>query len=211
MLMPAPTSRVSGFTLIELVVTLAIFAVLALLGIPSFQQWIKEGQIRTTAESIKSGLSQARQLAIKSNSPMKFTLSPSTDMRWNVTDPSNAVLAKAVIEGGVGNVITVTPTPPPTPPALFSITFTGAGQTQPGSINANCPTPGNPGSFLDNSANCTGSVVGSTLGGGSGAQFKVTNSVDASVPELDVTVSPGGQIRTCDPDPSLPAGDPRKC
>jgi Tfp pilus assembly protein FimT len=206
MLKPARTFRVSGFTMVELAVVLATFFILALLGIPSFQKWIKEKQIRTTAESIKSGLLQARQLAIKSNTSITFNLNPDAGIRWNITDPLNTSINSGPIEGGMTAILVT-----PTPSSATTITFTGAGQTKPGSANTNCPAAGTPGSLLDNSSNCTGSSTGSTLGGGAAARFAVTNSVDISVPALNVIISSGGEIRTCDPNESLTTGDPRKC
>jgi prepilin-type N-terminal cleavage/methylation domain-containing protein len=200
MLKPAPKPHPGGFTLIELAVALVIFAVLALLGIPSFQKWIKEGQIRTTAESIKSGLSQARQLAIKTNSPMKFTLNPVAGTRWNVTNPSNVVLAQAPIEGGGAIAVS---------PATASITFNSLGQIKPagGTLCSGAAS-----SLLEDATKHTGSCRGLALGaGGSITTIEVTNTTDSSLRKLDITTSSGGEIRTCDPDTSLPAGDPRKC
>jgi prepilin-type N-terminal cleavage/methylation domain-containing protein len=45
-----------GFTLIELMAALAILALLLLLGIPSFIAFLRNSEIRSTAESIINGL-----------------------------------------------------------------------------------------------------------------------------------------------------------
>jgi type IV fimbrial biogenesis protein FimT len=45
-----------GFTLIELVVTMVVLVAVSSIAIPSFQTAIGNSQIRTVAESVRSGL-----------------------------------------------------------------------------------------------------------------------------------------------------------
>ena len=68
----------SGVTLIELLVALAIAALLVSLAIPSYTLWISDAQIRSAAESVAGGLRYAQGEAIKRNSQVEFVIDPTT-------------------------------------------------------------------------------------------------------------------------------------
>lgn len=67
-----------GFSLIELVVAIAIIGVLASVGAPAFSGWISNMKIRGTAESIQAGLNLARGEAVRRNTVIRFQLMNST-------------------------------------------------------------------------------------------------------------------------------------
>jgi type IV fimbrial biogenesis protein FimT len=58
----------SGYTLTELMVTIAVVAILASLAIPNFVAWLPNYRLRSGAEEIQSTLQLARITAIKENS-----------------------------------------------------------------------------------------------------------------------------------------------
>ena len=58
----------SGFTLVELVVTLSIMGILSVFVAPSFNDWIKGNRIATEIETFRMMLNYARQEAITVNS-----------------------------------------------------------------------------------------------------------------------------------------------
>lgn len=64
----------SGFTLVELMVVISIIALILVMGVPSFQTFLQNRQIRNTAESIASGMQKARAEAVKSNSNHEFQI-----------------------------------------------------------------------------------------------------------------------------------------
>ena len=59
-----------GFTLIELMVTLAVLAVLIVLAVPSFQDYFQKARVRGTADQVTDLLARARAVAVKSNMPV---------------------------------------------------------------------------------------------------------------------------------------------
>lgn len=65
-----PTAR--GFSLIELIVVLAVLAILLAAGASNFSVWMTNSRIRTTAESIQNGLQMARAEAVRRNTPIRF-------------------------------------------------------------------------------------------------------------------------------------------
>jgi type IV fimbrial biogenesis protein FimT len=64
--------RVSGFTLIELMVTIAVIIVLLLIAVPSFLAFRQRAAIRGSAEQVLGLWQQARFEAAKRNSMVKF-------------------------------------------------------------------------------------------------------------------------------------------
>lgn len=63
-----------GFTLIELMIGLAILSVLFAVGLPSFTIWMHNARIRNVSESILNGLQLARAEAVRRNAIVEFSL-----------------------------------------------------------------------------------------------------------------------------------------
>lgn len=57
--------RVAGFSLIEVMIALAIFGLLLGLGLPSYRDWIASRQLANHAEYLAETLNQARSEAVK--------------------------------------------------------------------------------------------------------------------------------------------------
>ncbi len=72
-------------SLIELMVGVAIVAILFALGAPSFTAWIQSAQIRTAAEAIQNGIMLARAEAVRRNSFVRFSLTDTLDDGCNVS------------------------------------------------------------------------------------------------------------------------------
>lgn len=179
------TSRrsVEGLSLIEIMVVVAIVAILAATGIPSFNEWIQNTQIRTAAESIASGLQSARAEAIRRSTPIEFTLTGNGgagETGWQIVERNTGnTLQSAPAGEGSRNATLAT-----TPGDSRTVTFSSLGRV------------------LDSNADGTPVLT----------QINIDNpSVDSSLSrDLQIGISVGGSIRMCDP-AVYTTGDPRKC
>lgn len=68
--------RQEGVTLIELMIGIAILAILLTQAMPSFTAWIQNQQIRNSAEAILNGLQLAKAQAVRSNLSTELILVP---------------------------------------------------------------------------------------------------------------------------------------
>jgi type IV fimbrial biogenesis protein FimT len=177
-----------GFTLLELLVALAISALLLTIGMPSFTTFVRNSEIRSAAESISNGLRMARTEATRLNAPVSFTLVGGGDPSWaiNAFDSTTATLIQppiqkfAKLETGK-NAKAVT-----TPANAVAVTFSGMGRII-------SPSP----------------IATPNL-----QQVDVSSSVAGEARTLRVYVDDSRSIRICDPDPAiklLVPPDPRAC
>jgi type IV fimbrial biogenesis protein FimT len=60
-----PAKRLAGFTLIELMVALAVLLILTVLAVPSFTTYLDKSRVRGAADEVISALAQARQAGVK--------------------------------------------------------------------------------------------------------------------------------------------------
>ncbi len=76
--------KARGFTLVELLIGVVIVAILLMLALPTFQEWMVNSRIRNTATSIANGMRLAQVEAIKRTRPVELTITPATG--WRVVD-----------------------------------------------------------------------------------------------------------------------------
>lgn len=62
---PTPRSASRGFSLVEMMVAVAMLAVLMGLAVPSFSLWIQNAKTRTASDSLQNGLRQAQAEAVR--------------------------------------------------------------------------------------------------------------------------------------------------
>ena len=64
----------AGFSLIELMIVVAILALVMMIGLPNVAAWIQNTQLKTGAEGLISGLQLARAEALRRNASVRFQL-----------------------------------------------------------------------------------------------------------------------------------------
>ena len=108
---------VRGFTLVELMVTIAILAIIATLAAPSFSNIIQRQQLNSATESLVSLLEEARTEAVLKHRDISVKISPTdttqTTYTWkspnSVPSPTTPSLITFNRYGGTGtNQITAT-------------------------------------------------------------------------------------------------------
>jgi type IV fimbrial biogenesis protein FimT len=176
-----PRHRQSGITLTEIMIAVAIIGVLMALGMPAFQNWIQNTQIRVASDAIMNGLQTARNEAIRRNTAVQFKLDGGTNSQWRVNlfiDPDGApIQSRAAEEGSANASITLVPADADT------VTFSALGRVVPNADASPSLTQVN----IDN----------------------VLIPVAADRRNLRIDIPGGGALRMCDP--KVAAGDPRAC
>lgn len=194
-----------GFSLIEVMISVAVIAVFLGIGIPAIGDWIQNRQVNVLAESIASGMRIAQTEAVQRNVQVDMVFATS-----DVTSPANP-MAATLTAGGLAKA-------DPTPNWMVRVSgdttpagFLQGKMGQDGSENARFSGPAgvsfSPLGRLSASiaANGTRTVPAGSL------VFQIVNpSVQSGLAnQRCVSVSTGGAVRVCDP--RAPTGDSRAC
>lgn len=198
-----PRRAQRGMTLIELMVGLALTALLVMLSVPTFTTGMQNRQIRNAAEAIQNGLNVARTEALRRNRIVKFELVGGSG--WRVgCDPVDAT----VVDGEENC------------PATLQTRDAGEGSASAAVANIQLDAAGAEigGGVFAGALRFTplGRVTPDTLPGGHRAEFRITNPAGGTCQAdggemrcLSVMVSAMGQVRMCDR--RVVAPDPRAC
>lgn len=178
--------RSRGFTLIELVVAITVVVLLAMLGAPSFSEWIQNARVRSAAESLQSALKLAQAEATRRSRGVVFSFTAGAPM---------AAAVKAAAGGRYWSMQTI--------PAVAG---EGAEALGGGSLDEAAPGVAvtGPAVLCFNAmgrlfaADAPGTGIACALDASQpGASFGLSRA--GATRPLRVLVSLGGQIRTCDP------------
>jgi type IV fimbrial biogenesis protein FimT len=208
-------ARNRGFTIIELMIGLALFAIVLTLAFPSFRTMLQNAKLRSTAESILGGLQMARAEALKRNpSPGQFV-----EFLLMAEEPVAADVA--TFNGNVaGPMWAVRVFPAATEEDFIDgrSGLEGSGQTDPAALHVQVAAT-YPGGVNAIRFDGMGRAVGLGI---SNATFDITNPAggackttagDEPMRCLRIVVTPGGRVRMCDPsvDPVANPNDTRAC
>jgi type IV fimbrial biogenesis protein FimT len=122
-----------GFTLIELMITIAIFSITLTFGVSSYRTWVMNTQIRNAAESFQNGILKTRAEAVKRNTSAVLTLG--TGSSWQISVPGSGVIETRNSSEGSKNVSVAV-----TPSGATSITFNSLGMIAPNADTTATPT-----------------------------------------------------------------------
>ena len=112
--------RSRGFTLVELVITIAVASVLVAIAIPSFRGMMSGNNVTNTYNDLLAALRTARAEAITRNAPIRVKASTSSwNGGWSVVDAAN-VAVRSYPARDTQYVITPNP-------VVTEVTFSGRG------------------------------------------------------------------------------------
>ena len=196
--------RTAGFTLIEMVVTMTIFALLVALTVPTMRTWVANAKERAVAEQLQNGLRLAQTEALRRGRQVVFTLT-------NTPNPQVGFAG-----GASGNYWAAQ-----TIPAVAGDPAVIVGS---GPLTSGGTTPTISGVYVSFCYNSVGRLVTQLTTGVAGAfclapmsqqNGSVMWAITVSMPQADhqliVEVNLGGQIRICDPTQTLSASNPYGC
>jgi type IV fimbrial biogenesis protein FimT len=197
------TRNRQGFTLIEVAVTLAVFAILAALAVPSMNRWISNVKVRSTADLLQNGLRMAQAESLRRSRQIVFSLTDSSNPQNSLTAAQN------------GNYWAISSLPSMTD-GSESITFIQSGTL---TTTASGVVITGPAAICFNSmgrqvANASTGITGATCTLPPGTppvqSYLITLPSLADRP-LRVDVTLGGQVHMCDPAKTLSSTNPDGC
>jgi type IV fimbrial biogenesis protein FimT len=198
----------SGFTLIEMAVTMAIFAIMVALGIPAMRTWVSDTKVRAVTDALQNGLRQAQAESLRRSRQVVFALT-------NTTTPNNYPVA-AVANGlswvawTLPSMTDGTETPQFIASGILSSTSTNV------LINSHSTAAicfNSVGRLVNNTTTVTAVTGGANCVTPTGAppvqKFDVT--LTGADRPLEVQVGLGGQVHMCDPAMALSSANPEGC
>ena len=203
--------RAPGFTMIEMAVTMTVFAILVTLGVPSMTTWIRNNKVRTVTDSLQTGLRLAQTESLRRSRQVVFALT-------NSTTPTAIPLPAAA--GGTSWAIWTLPSM--TTAADETPQFIESGVLSNASSQVTLTTTANISTVCFNSvgrlvANAGANVIAIT-GGDTCQQPPGAPPVlafDITVPGADrplrVNLALGGQVHMCDPGVPISDAHPEGC
>ncbi len=198
--------RAKGFTLVELMVAIAVMAFLLMAVSPALSDWMVNVRIRNTASAIEQGLQLARQEAIRRNQATGFYLVSSSAADAGTLDNSCALSST----GGSWVVSMRSP--------AGKCGVTPSATVDPMLVNSHPVGDGGRGvSITATQADKTTAAntvtfngLGSVTNAGAIARVNVNSATNSNqYRSLCVEVSGVGAARVCDP--ALANTDPRAC
>ncbi|MGB7195057.1 MAG: GspH/FimT family pseudopilin [Collimonas pratensis] len=174
-----------GFSLIELMVTIAVAAILMTVALPSFTNWIQNVKVRSTAEALQNGMRLAKTEAVRRSRLVDFRITaatPAKDAATSKTGSNWYVQQTATLLAADSDLY------------LQGSSLAGA--------NANVTVKGDVDTLTFTSLGRINNASAASY------QFNITNSGDRP---LRVVVTQSGQIHMCDPNITLSNTTPTGC
>jgi type IV fimbrial biogenesis protein FimT len=185
-----------GFSLVELATAMTIVAILMMLGMPSFSEYINNARLGAVAQSFYAGLTLARSEAIRRNVAVEFAMT-NTAIGAGI---ENTLAPDVTGKNWVIRSHTVNPGPYDVPAIESKAALEGGGATPRVTILATAPIV---------AFNGLGTA---TVGAGTIAIENPPAGLCVPAGPVrcwNIVVAPSGQVRLCDPAAS--PGDTRSC
>lgn len=195
--------RAAGFTILEVIVTVSIFAILVALGVPALRSWIANTKVRAVADALQNGIRLSQAESLRRSRQVVFSLT-------NSTTPQTLPFT-AIANGNYWNSWTI----PVMTDGSETATFVGSGMLF---SNGSTVQITGPSQICFNSLGRL--VVNGTPGVGGGTCTLPTNSppvftylvsLAGADHSMQVELTLGGQTHMCDPTQTLSATNPYGC
>ena len=98
-----------GISLIELMITVSLFVILALMAIPMFTTWLASQHVRTATEAVLDGLRATQSEAVKRNAAVRFVLTSGTGWQAQLVSDDSVVKEAVFKEGSLKVTFSATP------------------------------------------------------------------------------------------------------
>jgi type IV fimbrial biogenesis protein FimT len=201
-----PVKRVGGFTLVEMVVAMGVFAVLVSVAVPTMRTWVSNAKVRAVSDALQNGVRLAQSESLRRSRQVVFSLT-------NSTTPQTLGFT-AVTNGSYWSIYTV--------PSMTDGTET------PAFVDAGVLSTSKNVTINGQAAICFNSV-GRLVTNGSAGVVAITNGPTCAQPTgappvlpykisitgadrpLWVQVNLGGQVHLCDPSQTLSSNNPAGC
>lgn len=202
-MLSARRRRQRGFTLIELMIGVALLAFVLMLGVPAFGTFLQNQKLRDNAAVTLAAVQFARAEAIRLNANVEFVLTEDTPNLGNFAALGESTTGKNfLIRGNVYN-----PASGQNQMTMLTMKSAAEGSGSPGTTNVEVLAT-------------TGRIVFTPLGSTTNAADEVIQITNPAGGEckaaggpmrcMNVVVTRGGQVRMCDPAVNA-AGDTRRC
>lgn len=195
-------ARSRGFSVVELMVAVAILGIALAASMPLIVDWTRNMAIRNAAESLKGGIEKTRQAALRRNADMSF---------WLVADTTSKILTSSCVRSDTG-------------PSWVIAKLDPEGQCDAAPSETSAPRIVEKWSAADGANDV--SLVTADEGGAAGnlltfnslgqvsaanqiAQIDITHARGGDIRPLRLLISRAGAVRLCDP--AVAAGDTRAC
>lgn len=177
-----------GFTLIELMIAISLLVILLVLGMPGMGNWLQNSQIRTSADTILSGLQLARAEAVRRNTLVQLVLTNTAPLSANI----NSITAST---SGTSWMVRVYQSGGTYGATDYIQGRSGTEGTSTVTVNASQSN------IVFNALGRVTPVPGADI------TINITNANGNR--NMRIVVMPGGQIRMCDP--NLPTANIQSC
>ena len=191
----------SAFTIIELVVTLAVFIVLVGLAAPSFTAFITNSKIRNAADNALQGLTLARAEAVRRNTSVSFQM---------VTDLTSGCAASTSGTGWVVSLDDPTGLCDVAPSDTTTPRIVQKQSGDEGARNVTVTATGASSAVFNGIGRVVGTGITQINFAHATAVCEHTDPANGTARCLRILVTPGGQAKLCDPKVTATT-DPRYC
>jgi type IV fimbrial biogenesis protein FimT len=190
--------RQGGFTLVELMVTIALLAVLLGLAAPSFSTWTRNSQVRTVSDALQNGARLAQTEALRRSRQVVFFLTNTAACTTSTAPAAN---------GAFWAIRTV----PLTASESAEVVQCGNLSDRAAGVDITGPTAICFNSLGRQVANATPGIGSTTCTLASSGVSTYNISGVRADRALRVLVTLGGQVRQCDPARTLSSTNPDGC